>query len=44
MKAAMYGHKEVVELLLDHGADPSAVNMVRGNDDDDDDVDDHSLI
>jgi ankyrin repeat protein len=37
MEAAKYGHKEVVELLLDHGADPSAVGMVRGDDDDDDD-------
>jgi hypothetical protein len=31
----MRGHKEVVELLLDHGADPSAVDRVRGDDDDD---------
>jgi ankyrin repeat protein len=35
MRAAMSGHKEVVELLLNHGANLSAVNMVRGNDDDD---------
>jgi ankyrin repeat protein len=42
MEAATRGHKEVIELLLDHGADPSAVDWVRGNDDDD--VDDHSLI
>jgi ankyrin repeat protein len=40
MWAAMGGHKEVIELLLNHGADPSAVNWVRGNDDDDDDDDD----
>jgi hypothetical protein len=38
------GHKEVIELLLNRGADPSAVNMVRDDDDDDADVDDHSLI
>jgi ankyrin repeat protein len=46
MRAAANGHKEVIELLLNHGADPSAVNWVRGDDDDDDDddVDDHSLI
>jgi hypothetical protein len=47
MQAAKGGHKEVIELLLIHGADPSAVDKVRGNDDDDDDdddVDDHSLI
>jgi hypothetical protein len=40
MKAAMGGHKEVIELLLNHGADPSAVDMVRGDDDDDDDHND----
>jgi hypothetical protein len=39
MEAAMRGDKEAVELLLNHGADPSAVDMVRGNDDDDDDDD-----
>jgi ankyrin repeat protein len=44
MWAARGGHKEVIELLLNNGADPSAVDRVRGNDDDDDDVDDHSLI
>jgi ankyrin repeat protein len=32
MYAVMRGHKEVIELLLDHGADLSAINMVRGND------------
>jgi ankyrin repeat protein len=32
MWAAKGGHKEVIELLLDHGADLSAINMVRGND------------
>jgi ankyrin repeat protein len=36
MYAAMRGDKEVIELLLNHGADPSAVNAVRGNDDNDD--------
>jgi ankyrin repeat protein len=40
MWAAAYGRKEVIELLLNHGADPSAVGMVRGDDDDDDDDDD----
>jgi hypothetical protein len=45
MWAARGGYKEVIELLLNHGADPSAVGGVRGNDDDDDDDDDdHSLI
>jgi hypothetical protein len=44
MEAARGGHKEVVELLLNHGAELSAINMVRGDDDDDDDDDDHSLI
>jgi hypothetical protein len=37
MGAVMNGHKEVIELLLNHGADLSAVDMVRGDDDDDDD-------
>jgi hypothetical protein len=43
MWAATYrDSKEVIELLLNHGADPSAVDKVR--DDDYDDDDDHSLI
>jgi ankyrin repeat protein len=37
MLAAIHGDKEVIELLLNNGADPSAVHKVRGNDDDDDD-------
>jgi hypothetical protein len=40
MWAAMGGYKEVIELLLIHGADPSVVDVVRGDDDDDDDDDD----
>jgi ankyrin repeat protein len=39
MWAAANGDKEVIELLLNHGADPSAVDKVRGDDDDDDDDD-----
>jgi hypothetical protein len=41
MRAAMGGYKEVIELLLNHGADPSAVDRVRGNDDDYDDDNHH---
>ena len=41
MWAAANGHKEVIELLLNHGADPSTVNNVRGNSDDDDDDECH---
>jgi hypothetical protein len=40
MRAGMRGHKEVIELLLNHGADPSTVDKVRGDNDDDDDDDD----
>jgi hypothetical protein len=36
MYAAMCGRKVVIEILLNHGADPSAVDVVRGDDDDDD--------
>jgi hypothetical protein len=39
MEAARCGYKEVIELLLNHGADLSAVNRVRGDDDDDDECD-----
>jgi hypothetical protein len=37
MKAAANVDKEVIELLLNHGADPSAVDNVKGDDDDDND-------
>jgi hypothetical protein len=40
VRAALNGDKEVIELLLIHGADPSAVDYVRGDNDDDDDDDD----
>jgi hypothetical protein len=40
MYAAMYGRKEVIELLLNHEAESSVASNVRGNDDDDGD---HSL-
>jgi hypothetical protein len=39
MEAAWGGDKEVIELLLNHGADLSAVDRVRGDDDDDDECD-----
>jgi hypothetical protein len=35
MLGAANGYKEVIELLLNHGADPSAVDNVRDDDDDD---------
>jgi hypothetical protein len=36
MRAVMNGYKEVIELLLNRGADPSTVDKVRGDNDDDD--------
>jgi ankyrin repeat protein len=40
MWAARNGHREVCELLINNGADVSAVDKVRKDDDGDDDDDD----